>query len=96
MELVPLILYWARFNNGLCYEGANGGEGRREEEEWRLQGERASRQVASKPREGDGQGFNSLLRLGKPYHIYRPTGRMFPFKLLNQPTPLHYNLIKNK
>ena len=54
--------------------------GRREDGKWR-RGERASRRVASKPREGDGQGFNSLLRLGKPYP--RPTGRMFPFILLN-------------
>ena len=67
--------------------------GRREEGEWR-EGERATRRVASKPREGGGQGFNSLLQLGKPY--LRPAGRMFLFKLPKQPTPLHYNEYKIK
>ena len=67
--------------------------GRREEGKWR-EGERATQRVASKPREGGVQGLNSLLRLGKPYP--RPAGRMFPFELLKQPTPLHYNRNKSK
>ena len=94
MELVPLIIYWAR-STDYATRGPIEAWVRREEGEWnRREGERASRRVAGKPREGDGQGFNSLLWLGKPYP--RPAGRMFPFKLLKQPTPLHYNRNKRK
>ena len=92
----PLILYIGLAKQTMLRGrgGQNGNGGVRKEKRAIAEGGEKGRTVSivvSKPRDGGGQGSNSLLRLGKPYP--RPIGRMLPFILLKHPTPLTLHLI---